>query len=172
MVRGYPQRRPPHETRRFHLGVHALHSGRMESVQGHVRAHPAVPRLLDRLQGIQALWRSARWGQSEERDGHRPTGGPHEARPLLLTFLLACTPDGHSGRTLGNITASSLQDAFTDIAEGFEQGTLEQVEIVVAGSHTLAAQVRHGLEADVLASADPELLEALVTDDLAHPSEP
>ena len=93
--------------------------------------------------------------------------------PLLLTFLLACTPDGHSGRTLRVLTASSLQDAFTDIAEGFEQGHPgTEVEIVVAGSHTLAAQVRHGLEADVLASADPELLEALVTDDLAHPSEP
>ena len=28
----------------------------MESVQDHVRAHPAVPSLLDRLQRIQALW--------------------------------------------------------------------------------------------------------------------
>lgn len=75
-----------------------------------------------------------------------------------LTALTACTgprADGDS-RTLTVLAASSLTEAFTDIAADFEAaapGT--DVVLSFAGSQSLAAQVRHGIDADVFASADP-----------------
>jgi molybdate transport system substrate-binding protein len=64
--------------------------------------------------------------------------------------------------------ASSLRDAFQDLGRSFEQqhpGT--SVSFNFAGSQELRTQVEHGARADVLASADPRTLRALVDAGLA-----
>lgn len=76
-------------------------------------------------------------------------------------------------RTLTVLAASSLTEAFTELAAVFEAGNAGvDVRVSFAGSQTLATQVRHGLQADVFASADPEHAEDLVTEGLLEAPRP
>ena len=92
--------------------------------------------------------------------------------PVILAALaVGCTPAGPTARTLRVLAASSLQDAFEALSPSFAAAHDDtRVELVFAGSHTLAAQVRHGLDADVIASADPRILDALAAEGLAAPA--
>jgi len=95
------------------------------------------------------------------------------ALALVGALALGCTSEAQGTRSIRVLTASSLQDAFAALTTSFEaDSTGTRVELVVAGSHTLAAQVRHGLQADVIASADPRILDALATEGLAAPARP
>lgn len=69
------------------------------------------------------------------------------------------------------LAASSLTDAFTALAKGFEQRFPDtQVELVFAGSQILRMQVQAGAPGDLIASAHPEHLVALHREGLALPA--
>ena len=67
--------------------------------------------------------------------------------------------------TLTVFAASSLADAFTELVTGFESAN-PGINIIlnVAGSSSLAAQIRDGAPVDVFASADAESMARVVTD--------
>lgn len=79
---------------------------------------------------------------------------------MTLLLLLACTPQAaHQAdtREITVLAASSLTDALHDAAVAFEAahpGTT--VTLSFAGSQALATQIRHGMDADVFASADAQ----------------
>jgi molybdate transport system substrate-binding protein len=76
--------------------------------------------------------------------------------------------DGDTGATtLTVFAASSLTVAFEELAEDFEadhEGVT--VEVSLAGSSDLVAQIRQGAPADVFASADQANMEKLTAEDL------
>lgn len=84
------------------------------------------------------------------------------AAAALLVLAVGCsggTP-ARSERTVTVFAASSLQQAFTTAAKGYEAGHAGvKVVLSFAGSQSLVAQVRQGAPADVLATADPAALE-------------
>jgi molybdate transport system substrate-binding protein len=86
-----------------------------------------------------------------------------------VALLAACESDGEGAEpvTLTVFAASSLTAAFEDLAEQFEadhEGVT--VELSLAGSSDLVAQIQQGAPADVFASADQPTMEKLVADDL------
>lgn len=84
---------------------------------------------------------------------------------LLLVALLAasCAVGGPSGEVLRVSAAASLTDAFTDMAEAYEQtGTDTRVDLNLGGSATLVEQVLRGAPVDVLATADPRTMQRAV----------
>jgi len=83
----------------------------------------------------------------------------------LLSLLLGCTqaasrsPDG----SVTVFAASSLTEAFEDLAEQFERREPDiDIRLAFAGSQTLRLQIAQGASADVFASADRTHLDALV----------
>jgi molybdate transport system substrate-binding protein len=96
----------------------------------------------------------------------------------LLVLLLACggnnepaaTTDGDLRGTLTVFAATSLQDAFNELAAGFrEQNAAVRVEFNYAGSPTLRAQLEQGARADVFASANLAQMELAVKNDVVEP---
>lgn len=91
----------------------------------------------------------------------------------LYSLLLALTGCGSSPspartHTLTVLAAASLTDAFTDLERGFEAAHPDvDVTLSFAGSQALATQIRHGLTADVFASADAHHIDALASEGLA-----
>ena len=79
---------------------------------------------------------------------------------VLAVFLTACssgstTARSNEPRTLTVFAAASLTKAFTGMARAFQESHPGlKVELSFAGSQALAAQVREGAQADVLATAD------------------
>lgn len=94
---------------------------------------------------------------------------------VVLAPLLAatgCGGDGGGERVLTVYAAASLTSSFEELAGRFEadnEGVT--VELVLAGSSDLVAQVLSGAPADVLASADVANMEKLIAEGLAG-SEP
>jgi molybdate transport system substrate-binding protein len=88
---------------------------------------------------------------------------------MLVPACLAVAPA--SAETVRVLAASSLTEAFGEIAADFEAahpGT--KVELGFAGSQVLRTQVEQGAPADVFASADLEQAEALVRAGLLGPT--
>lgn len=92
----------------------------------------------------------------------------------LSTVLLLAACAGSTDRTeLTVLAASSLTEAFSDLESAFEAGHPGvEVRISFAGSQTLAAQLRHGAPADVIASASPQQLASLVEGGVVAPPRP
>lgn len=84
---------------------------------------------------------------------------------LVLAAFVAvsgCASDSDRD-TLWVFAASSLTDAFTEIAEAFEQANPNiEVRTQFAGSSQLAAQIAAGAPADVFASANEAVMETLL----------
>ena len=77
--------------------------------------------------------------------------------PLLLgTMLLGTVLSGTvaSAQALTVFAASSLTEAFEEIASAFEKQYGVEVLLSFGGSSTLATQITQGAPADVFASAD------------------
>ena len=73
----------------------------------------------------------------------------------LLVCLVLLSPASAIGQTLTVFAASSLTDAFTEVAAAFETATPgTRVLLSFAGSSTLSSQLLQGAPADVFASAD------------------
>ncbi len=65
--------------------------------------------------------------------------------------------------------ASSLREAFTDLARSFErEHPAVRVQLQFSGSQELRTQIENGAPADVFASADPKDMEGLVAQGLAR----
>ncbi len=85
------------------------------------------------------------------------------AMPAMVATLTACAGEPHTASvrdgattTLTVFAAASLGSAFEEVAGEFEaaqEGV--EVQLNLAGSSGLAAQIREGAPADVFASADP-----------------
>ena len=76
--------------------------------------------------------------------------------------LAACGADGPPRESLQVFAASSLTEAFQEMAAAFEAtapGT--EVALVFAGSQVLRLQIEQGARADIFASADPRHMESL-----------
>lgn len=104
------------------------------------------------------------------RSGLRAAGVGLRARGLaaaLTAMLFLLTAPGAGAEELTVFAASSLREAFSDLAQLFEQqheGT--RVALQFAGSQELRVQIDNGAAADVFASADEKqmtLLGALAT---------
>lgn len=78
---------------------------------------------------------------------------PTLARALLVAVLLAGAPLGVA-QTLVVAAASSLTEAFEEVATAFEARTGARVQLTFAGSSTLAAQIVQGAPVDLFASAN------------------
>jgi len=75
----------------------------------------------------------------------------------LALGIIACGGPADSRETLSVFAASSLTDAFDDLAGAFEQANPGiHVRMSFAGSQTLSLQIQGGAAADVFASADAE----------------
>ncbi len=73
-----------------------------------------------------------------------------------------CGPDAPPQRPLHVFAASSLTDAFADLAAAFETAHPDaDVVLAFAGSHVLRLQIEQGAPADVFATADPRHMDAL-----------
>jgi molybdate transport system substrate-binding protein len=88
---------------------------------------------------------------------------------VALAFQTGCMQPG--GATLTLFAASSLTDAFTEVAAGFEATqTGVTVALVFAGSPTLRTQIELGASADLFAPAAPEHVTRLVAAGLIAPA--
>jgi molybdate transport system substrate-binding protein len=95
------------------------------------------------------------------------------ALSLVLVGCGGADDDGGNGSGGGGSTtltvyaASSLTDAFTTIADDFEQAhDGVRVQLSFGGSSDLVAQLQQGAPADVFASADTANMDRLTADDL------
>ncbi len=79
----------------------------------------------------------------------------------LLTFPGAPTPNCHAGE-LRIFAASSLTETFVELGDRFQnQYPDERIIFNFAGSQFLCTQIKQGAEADIFASANPGVMEAL-----------
>lgn len=87
---------------------------------------------------------------------------------LMLVALAGCgESDASAGDTLTVYAAASLTVSFEELADDFESGHPGvEVELNLAGSSDLAAQIQEGAPADVFASADEAPMARLTQDDL------
>lgn len=88
---------------------------------------------------------------------------------LLTTSNISIVPiKAQSSDNLLIFAASSLTDAFTDLAQEFETSSDIQVTLNLASSSTLSAQLSQGAPADIFASANLLQIQNLVDDDLIN----
>jgi molybdate transport system substrate-binding protein len=98
----------------------------------------------------------------------------HPVRHLVALVALVAPASGAGAapapgkeKELVVFEASSLKDAFAKLARRFEQDNAG-VRVIpnAAGSQELRAQIEHGADADVMASADRKHMDALAAQDL------
>lgn len=84
-------------------------------------------------------------------------------------LVLGCLPDGGASTTMLSVfAASSLTDAFNEVARAFEARTDGvDVQLSFAGSQVLRLQIEQGARTDLYVSANPEHVASLVEGDLA-----
>lgn len=89
---------------------------------------------------------------------------------LAGALVLACAP---SGDAIVVLAAASLNESFQDLGAAFERAHPEtSIVFSFAGSQTLAMQLRAGAGADVIATANPQIMDALAADGLVVDPEP
>ena len=82
---------------------------------------------------------------------------------MAVSLFVATACGGSGGETVTVFAASSLTDAFEELAEAYEERNAgARVEIHFAATSTLLAQLREGAPADVFASASEEHVEQAV----------
>lgn len=91
---------------------------------------------------------------------------------LWWLWLIGCAAND-ADRQLTVLAASSLTEAFTEAETAFERSHPGvDVALSFAGSQALATQVRHGIAADVFASANERHLAAVYDEGLTLPPRP
>ena len=93
----------------------------------------------------------------------------HALLLLLLLFFQGCTAEE---RSITVFAASSLREAFSEVAQRFEEERGVKVELNFAGSNTLRLQIEQGGKAEVFASASEEHMRALVERGLVRQAVP
>lgn len=92
------------------------------------------------------------------------------ALALVGVVLAAAAPAAPPpGETVRVFAAASLGDVLRTLAAGFEQSHGARVELNLAGTHVLRAQIEQGAEADVYAFADLDHARALEARGLVQP---
>lgn len=105
---------------------------------------------------------------------YRRRAGIAVAVGLILIGLWGawCLRSAQAPKRVTVLAASSLTDAFSALAKGFEARYPDtQVELVFAGSQVLRMQVQAGAPGDVIATAHPEHLLALRAAGHAEPAQ-
>ncbi len=98
--------------------------------------------------------------------------------PLTALLILGCgssspATSDTTPQALTILAAGSLTGAYTDISVAFEASHPDiEVTLSFAGSQALATQIRHGIGADVFASANAAHIDALAEEGLVGPSRP
>lgn len=88
---------------------------------------------------------------------------PRTLFAVALAFGVAAPHAGAADTTLQVFAASSLTEAFEDLARGFEGRYPDlAVQLTFAGSQALRLQIEQGADADVFASADERHMAALM----------
>lgn len=80
---------------------------------------------------------------------------------VIASSATACSDDADAD-TITVMAAASLGEVFGELAPVFEADTGVSVEVVTAGSSTLASQLREGAPADVVALADTATMQRVV----------
>ena len=78
---------------------------------------------------------------------------------VFLLFLMLAFPCSLQAKEITISAASSLTNAFTEIAQLFTQETGIDVQLNFASSNTLLRQLENGAPADIFASADQETMD-------------
>ncbi len=82
---------------------------------------------------------------------------------MLAGLLVACGVGDRRANSVRVFAASSLTDAFTEMADAFEASHPDlDVELVLGASSSLREQVLDGADVDVFASANPDVMADLV----------
>lgn len=91
-----------------------------------------------------------------------------------VLFAVGCSPAGGADTpTVSVFAASSLTEAFTEVARAFEsQNDGVAVQLSFAGSQVLRLQIEQGARADVYVSANAEHVATLVRSELASDPTP
>lgn len=96
------------------------------------------------------------------RTAHRPLAAAAALTAALL-LLTACSPEEQEDNTLTVFAAASLTNAFTLIAEQFEEEHPDAgIVFNFGGSSALAAQIAEGAPGDVFAAADETTMDSAV----------
>lgn len=89
---------------------------------------------------------------------------------IACTFGLAfLTPTTARSETITVFAAASLTTALAEIEVGFEAASGHDLVTVLAGSSSLARQIRQGAPADIFLSASPDWMDVLQADRLIEP---
>lgn len=91
------------------------------------------------------------------------------AASLALALAPGCAPDAPGARGVVVLAAASLGGVLADLAPLWTARDGRPPQLSLAGSQTLAAQVRGGVAADVVATADWRTMEGLVREGLVEP---
>lgn len=122
-------------------------------------------------------------------NGHRPTRHPLPTLCVLVALLIAVTgsscgqADPDRVITVRVFAAASLTDVMVDLQQAFEaerrtgsgqsSEPTVRIELNLAGSSALRAQIVEGAPADVVATANPEVMDRLADEGLlAAPARP
>jgi molybdate transport system substrate-binding protein len=89
---------------------------------------------------------------------------------LALALLASCSAPGEARPTLRVAAAASLSEVMQELAGAFEREHDVDVELRFGASSTLARQIEEGAPTDVLVSADPRWVQALLDARLATAS--
>lgn len=95
------------------------------------------------------------------RPAPRPPAALTTLTTLVMAAALAALPacGGGSDRSITVLAASSLTEAFTDVAAAFERAHPDvDVRVSFGASSALAAQAHEGVPADVFAAADEQAM--------------
>jgi len=80
---------------------------------------------------------------------------------FLAVFSFLSLSCGLSQNSLHVMAASSLTEAFEEIAEEFKKETQVEISLTIAGSASLASQIEDGAKVDVVAVADEETMKRI-----------
>jgi molybdate transport system substrate-binding protein len=92
----------------------------------------------------------------------------HTLCGALLALQLGCPRNGAPRTDLVVLAAASLSEVFREIGRAFETTHGGRVLLSFAGSQTVATQLREGVQADVIAVADPAILAELARQGLVE----
>ncbi|HKY84535.1 MAG TPA: molybdate ABC transporter substrate-binding protein [Anaerolineales bacterium] len=98
-----------------------------------------------------------------------PTSLLRRTAIVVILVMTACTPAPPQPALL-IAAASSLSPAFDEIGQSLATAGGPQVVFTYGASVDLAEQMRNGAPFDILASADPALIDELIRDGAAEPS--
>jgi molybdate transport system substrate-binding protein len=78
---------------------------------------------------------------------------------LIVCGMMLCGCGKTESQSVVLFSASSMSDVLQEVERGYELDHPEEIELISAGSQTLAMQIREGARADIFVSADLEQIQ-------------